>query len=57
MTLPIGGDRYTWSVDDAEAAVLGIDAADAIFFSKEVTERVKQGNLLLAIPFIFSLRY
>ena len=57
LTLPISGDRYTWSVDAAEAAALGIAPGDAVYFSKEVTERVKQGNLLIAIPLIFNVRY
>jgi len=56
MTIPVGGDRYTWSNDNI-GSELGLSQEDAVFFSSDVTERVKQGNMLIAIPFIFNMRY
>ena len=54
MTLPVGGDRYRWHTDDWEGLGLTVPT-DIKYFSQEVTERIRQGNLIIAIPIYLNI--
>jgi len=49
-SLPAGGDRYNWSAENA--AFFGGD-----MLKKEHADAYKKGNIIIAVPIIFTLNF